>query len=348
MIETKRDNVVDVIKVVALLFVIVIHNSFCDIEILKYGFPFYLKCAVPTFIILSSYVLSDSFKKRNIDSLKKAYNINYLIARYIRFIVPYLFIVIIQIIFRYFYMHNEFGIRETIYSIISGGYGKGGYYNVIMFQLIILFPLIYFLVKRKGIYGVIDCFLINLLYEIIQTSYLMNGSFYRLISLRYIFIISIGVFIYLSKKKIRPYILLISFVIGLLYVVLVDYTSYKPLFITKWSDTSLFFGFYVIPVIYVLLNMKRKKLNLKIMNSISKASYNIFLVQTLLYYIIDNLKIKITDSIVINCLIMVVASFIVGYIFYKIEAPITKWLISITNKISFKKNNKIESILLNG
>lgn len=346
MSDLKRDYIIDIIKVFSLLCVIIIHDSFTDSDILHYGFPFYLKGVVPVFILLSAYVLSMSFDKKNIDTYKKAYSIKYLSIRLARFLIPYLFIISLQILFKYIFMNNEFSIRDTIYSLISGGYGPGGYYNVIMIQLVFLFPLIYFLVKKKGIYGLIMCFLMNLLFEIIQSSYLMNGSFYRLISLRYIFVMGAGVFLYTSKKKFKPKVYIISVIIGTLYILLVDYTNYKPLFLTKWSDTSLFFGFYMIPIIYNIMSIKRKDFNLKFIPLISKASYNIFLIQMLLYYVFDSLNYSFTNTRFINILVMIVLSFSLGIIFYKIETPITKKVIKILDNINIKNNGKIEDILL--
>ena len=346
MSKSKRDYVIDIIKVVSLVFVIIIHCRFTDSDVIAYGFPFYLKGVVPVFLMLSAYVLSMSFEKKDINTYKKAYEPKYLFTKIVRFLIPYLFIIFLEIIFRFFFMNSEFGIRETIYSLLAGGYGKGGYYNVLVLQLIFLFPIIYFLVKKKGIHGLITCFLINLLYEIIQSSYLMNGSFYRLIILRYIFVIGAGVFMYTSEKKFKPHIYIISVIIGTLYLLLVDYTDYKPLFLTKWSDTSLFFGFYVIPIIYNVMSIKRKNIKLRFISLLSKASYNIFLMQMLLYYIFDSINYSFTNSRFIDILIMIVLSFSLGVIFYKIETPITNKVIEKINNIKIKKANKIEEILL--
>ena len=347
MSKLKRDYIVDILKVVALLFVIIIHNSyFNDERVIQYGFPFYLKFAVPIFMILSGYVLTRSYENKKINTLKEAYDKEYIINRIIRFLIPYLFIIFLQIVFRFFFMSNDFSIRDSIYYLISGGYGKGGYYNVLVFQLIFLFLLLYFLIKKKGLNGLVIAFFINLLYEILQSSYMMSDSAYRLIILRYIFFISSGIYMYTSKDEFKPYVGAISAALGAIYVLIVDYTSYNPLFITKWKDTSLFFGFYVIPIVYNILKIKRRDIKLKFISLVSKASYNIFLVQMLIYYIFECLRYNFTDNVLVNILVMIVMSFLLGIIFYKIESPITKKLIKKTNNIDMEISNTIKKVLL--
>lgn len=83
--------------------------------------------------------------------------------------------------------------------IIKGGYGPGGYYTIVMLQIIMLFPFIYSVIKKFK-YGFVVIILFNIILEFIwSTLFLTNSVFelyskgiYRLLAFRYLGFIAVG------------------------------------------------------------------------------------------------------------------------------------------------------------
>lgn len=86
-------------------------------------------------------------------------------------------------------------------DFLDGGYGPGSYYYPLMIQLIFVFPIIHFIVRKYQYLGVWICGFINFIYELLQRAYDMNEACYRLLVLRYILVISVGCYIAYKKRK---------------------------------------------------------------------------------------------------------------------------------------------------
>lgn len=141
-----RNASIDLLKVIAIFGVVYIHGShliagsnstttFNEVKSLRSSFRF----CVPVFIFLWAYFQEKSVIKYGINSLKK---------RFLQLFISFLFWSSIYFAFAVF--QYDVG-SQSIVSIISKywtGYGWAGqYYFVILFQLIVLFPLVTKLVK---------------------------------------------------------------------------------------------------------------------------------------------------------------------------------------------------------
>ena len=82
--------------------VVITHNNFSEIQRLNLLFPFWIKMAVPIFMILSSYVMTISLNKKTISDY---YSVKNLLKKYLRFAIPYSMILFVEI-YIYIYIYK--------------------------------------------------------------------------------------------------------------------------------------------------------------------------------------------------------------------------------------------------
>ncbi len=191
MIE-KRYHSIDFVKGIGILFIIITHYKWQDIERLKFLFPFWIDMAVPVYMIISGFVYTKSFQKSEINTIDRAYTVDVLLGKIIRYSIPFLITFIIEI----FAINAILGIHyDSLYvcrRFLSGGFGPGSYYYPCMIQFIFYFPVIFAIVQRYHFNGVFFCGGINLIYEILKFAYGMNEGCYRLLIFRYTLCIAYG------------------------------------------------------------------------------------------------------------------------------------------------------------
>lgn len=322
--EHSRYRSVDFIKGVCIIFIVVTHCNFNDIERLKYLFPFWIDMAVPVFMVLSGFVYGKSFQRKRISSFDDAYSWDYIIEKITRYTIPFAFVFGIELLLS---VINNQGINifQIGFDFLCGGYGPGSYYYPIMIQFIFLVPVIFITVDKHGHKGLVIFGIINFIYEVLKRAYLMNAECYRLLCFRYIFLIAYGC--YLSKigyKRNKKYELLVA-TVGMVYIVIFRYLGYTPIVTNFWSGTSFWAVLLIIPLVDPLINSKVRN---NAIETIGKASYNIFLTQMIWYNELGHIEDRIGNrwlGIMINAF----ACISVGLIFYVIETPITKKIIML-------------------
>lgn len=324
-----RNSALDVLKGICIIFVIITHYKWTGSERLLFLFPFWIGMAVPSFMVISGYVNAASYEQNDIKKLSEAYKLKLLIKKVIRFTVPFLITFIVEILLEMYrggsckIVHNF----RIVTSFLSGGLkaGSGSYYYPLMMQFIFVFPIIYFIIKRKNSLGLILCLLGNAGYEILQYSYGMNESCYRLLIFRYILMIAFGCFLYENyEKKFSAIWGWISLVIGFGFIVLFSYGKIKPLFIIYWTSTCWIAGLYILPILTILIKLGIRN---GILEKIGRTSYNIFLVQMIYYnYFAEKLYQKIGEhkyALLVNIVVCVM----LGMIFHRVESIFTKKII---------------------
>ncbi len=130
------------------------------------------------------------------------------------------------------------------------------------------------------------------------------------------FIIAAGCFFALHRVKIKKKYYIISFLLGIAYIILVQYFK-CDVFIKYWKGTSILSNLYIIPIIICILN--NVTINCKILEKISKASYHIFLTQMVYYYTLSKYVYKFVNNDLIVIFVNIVICCTCGYIFYIIE-----------------------------
>ena len=125
----------------------------------------------------------------------------------IRYTVPFFITYVIEVV--YLFLVGRLSVSfEDIWSIVlsffNGGKGQGSYYFPIMIQFVFIFPVIYFVIRKYDLTGLVYCFFANAVFEILKTAYGMSAVEYRLLVFRYLFIIAAGCYIAIGDiKKIK-------------------------------------------------------------------------------------------------------------------------------------------------
>lgn len=317
-----RNRLIDIYKGVCILFVIFTHYGWTTEAWHKMMFPFWIDMAVPIFMVISGYVNAKSFEVKNIRCLEDAYQKSLLITKLIRFLVPFLITfaleTVIQIIF------HRFTIKSFVVDFFHGGYGPGSYYFPVMVQFILVYPIIHFIVEKNGMKGVILCFVINLFYEFLQRISFVPEELYRLLCFRYISVIAFGTFFALfSNIKIKWYINTIVGILGIMFIVLVEYTSYSPKIIIYWTRTSCIATLYLFPLCSFLLKSRDKEIRCAPFELFGKASFNIYLVQMVYFWCVSGKVYSNTNSIIVRIFLNFLICLIGGISFYYIESKLT-------------------------
>lgn len=171
--EHSRYHSVDFIKGICIIFIVITHCNFNDIERLKFLFPFWIDMAVPVFMVLSGFVYGKSFQRKHISSLDDAYSWDYIIGKIIRYTIPFALVFGIELLLS---VINNQGINifQIGFDYLCGGYGPGSYYYPVMIQFVFLAPVFFIIVDRHGLKGLVLWGGINLVYEVLKRAYMMN------------------------------------------------------------------------------------------------------------------------------------------------------------------------------
>ena len=326
----KRNNFLDVLKGICILLVILTHFEWTTSEHLKYFFPFWMNPAIPIFMIISGYVYSESYKRKSISTFAQAYSLKNILDRIIRYTIPLILIYIIEIPLKILIYQTPLNIGQIFHQFLGGGWGPGNYYYPCMLQFIFLFPLIFFAVKKWDFAGLLLCGAANIFYEVIKVYIGITNREYRLIVLRYLLAIALGCYFSSGKFKIKKWMGILSFLFGAAFLYAISYCGYRSTYFSRWSKTSMPAALYIAPIIYLLI--KKCTWECKPLALLGKASYNIYLVQMVFFYmanhIFDGVKGRLSSM-----LFTYVVCLVLGVIFYKIETPITQRVITWNTRL---------------
>ncbi len=333
----QRNHFIDVLKGILIIGVIVLHFPLEESIRLKYLFPFWLNMMVPCFMFITGYVYTLSFKRREITSLEEAYKSRRIFQQMIRYISPFTlaFIaewVLLRVLGIYRVNVITYGPLALCMDYLRGGKGMGSYYFPLMIQCVVLFPVIYFVIKKYQLKGLLYCLLGNAFFEVLKTAYSMNETEYRLLIFRYLFIMAAGCYFAMGPTISKRKSIVLSagcMVVGLFFCYLFGYTNYTPKILTMWSGTSFLAILFLVPVLGGLIT--RIPIHCYPLELIGKASFHIFLVQ-MIYYALAERIYELLPEKCPQLLMTIIACVGLGILFYWIEKPITKWLVKMVEK----------------
>lgn len=307
--KDQYDSFIDYLKGVSILFVVLAHCLPLQNYIL---FSLWGAQAVPLFLLIQVF---HAYKRGKID-ISQYYNLKKLFQR---IILPFLLLVFIQVALLIIFSDADllFILKGVIYS---GGIGPGSYYVWIYLQFFILLPAFQYLINRLNEKFLLTCFIgLSVLSEIICSCVNMPSWLYRLLFVRYLFLIYLGYQwvtnggIPISKKTI------ILSLVSILFILVFQYTdvNLEPFF--YFSDWKIFHWicyFYVAYIFVYILSVCYKMLPfVKWWGVIGKYSYEIFLVQMFVFtfyptdkiqMIIDNVYVTVIVRIFVTTLLSII------------------------------------------
>ena len=171
-----------------------------------------------------------------------------------------------------------------VYLFFTGGAGTGGYFVIVYIQIILIFPLFYYVINRFKKTGFCLLILINVLFEIIIQVIVEGGmdllSFYRLCSIRYFSAVASGIYIFMQRSLKKPFLFL-SFLLGAIYIIGYAYFDWHAIAVTYWPHSSFYTSLFLFPLIVFALSWEGDKITKagKLLAIIGKNTFYIFLVQ---------------------------------------------------------------------
>lgn len=315
--ESGNDYFIDFLKGVSIVLVILSHTLPHDLTY----FPIWGGSkAVPIFLVIQIF---HAYKKGNprIPSFSKMLS---------RVIWPFLLfqsIILLVLLCRSIDSFSEI-IRIIKSTIAGGGNGPGSYYIYIYIQFALLLPFIYACLNRYKTRTIFySCLIISILLEVLAACVDLPDFIYRLLAIRYSFLIYFGFLwvregIVIGKKEI------LLGIIGFLSVLYFTYfyESLEPIFFdTKWKTDRWICFLYVMYIFVPLLFLLWRNLNERIIKAIQflgKCSFEIFLMQMFMcvFFKLEMINSYVNNeiiSLVLYVLIVMLTSIIGGVFYYR-------------------------------
>ena len=108
------------------------------------------------------------------------------------------------------------------------------------------------------------------------------------------------------------------------------YLNVQPKIIIYWTKTSFIACLYLLPIASFLI--RKVSFSFKPLEILGKASFNIFLVQMVYYVYAVNFMSKLFPSHIAHLFANIAICVIFGLVFYFLEQPITKFVLSLWKK----------------
>lgn len=322
-IDKQRYFSIDLLKGICILLVVFSHCTWTATEESLLLFPFWVDMAVPIFMIISGFVSAKSFQRKGVSTLKSAYSAKLLSTKLTRYLIPYLLFFLMEELVIMGVYDNKINIHSVFKAFITGGQGPGSYYTPVLVQFIFVFPLIYFIVNKMKFNGVLLCGLINLFFECAKTIGGMTVQCYRLMFFRYILLVAYGCYLASEKYVKNTKLAHLSMIAGILYIIKFRYSGATPVITNLWPETSLFACLFIIPLSgsLILNNWRCKPLEW-----LGKASYHIYLMQTLYYFAFSEAIALLIDSRAIAFSVNILICVLFGVMFYIFETRLSNLL----------------------
>ena len=292
-------------------------------------------------MIVSGHNYTLSFELNN----KVWFSRNNLYKKLRRVSFPYIYIILLELILIFkLEKFEKYRSKKALVSIflISGGSGPGGYYSPTVIQIILIyFPLLLIfniylnkiIKKYRAPLSLFIIIIFEAIYEICinylgkKYDEVLIQQIYRMVALRHITFLQLGIVLYYNKKIILEklkYILPLS-IGGGIYMYLTYYKDYVffPYYNWKIVSTPMMFYalFFIIIVLKYFNNIKRNFIE-KIITTIGKALYHIFLVQLIYYAMLE----VIIFNNKLDYIVHVFICLTVGILFYFLERKIIDYL----------------------
>lgn len=273
------DGFIDFIKAYAIICVLFGH-TFLWLDKVAYGT--WAGMQVPLFVIIQTF---HSLKKDNVTfKLKKVLK---------RVLLPFIFLEIITFIIAL--CLGCYDCHTLLRMAMGGGFGPGAYFPWVYVQIAILLPLFSYLLERCGKILSLIVFLLICEGSEFMFSYMeIPENLYRLLAMRYVFLIYLG-WLWVREGIVINWQTMLLSLISLTAIIYFEYFSVddEPWFFTtgfsfhRWP--CYFFVAYVFSMILNVLwkFLSQNKAIRQIVKKLSVSSYEIFLIQMSLIFLVQ-------------------------------------------------------------
>lgn len=204
----------DILKAISICFVILMHSlqykANADYQKIyrEFGFDFWVAQAVSVFVIITGFHYAASLE--GLSKEETWYRKDIFLKKLLRIIPAFTFIFLLWNVYMLFAGKYKIGI-DSLFLYLKGGAGPGGYYTPVVLQFLVIFPVIYYILKKSLIFGCFFVFSLNILYEYMVYNGVIRSSFHRLCGIRLIMGLLFGIIIYRYagqlRKSVIPYLM---------------------------------------------------------------------------------------------------------------------------------------------
>jgi len=275
------------------------------------GFELWERIAIPVFLIIMGFNMGNSFAKKGNNSLKELYSWNYFKSKLWRFVFPYFVFYIVSTSIGFIIYGANFPdtfsenwFLDYIVFQKSLLEGPGNWFIPIIFQSIILLPLMYKSFSKWPIASLILCFIIEICFHVFL--FFLNGQlltiedWQREFYFRYIiflYISAIGMGFWFSRDhnlfSRKNWFVWILFPISLIYQIAWDFFGFR---LGTETGTGIVRGDYnyltfiysalIFLIILKIIPQNPKYKILKVFTTIGRSTFHIYLVQDIFYIIL--------------------------------------------------------------
>jgi peptidoglycan/LPS O-acetylase OafA/YrhL len=325
----------DFIKGFAIISVILVHTIPSSIQNLLL-FQFHIGQQVSLFFIIMGLTLVLSLNRKKVQGVIGYYSKKYFVEKFWRYAAPFLIIFCISLASGIYKNQYYLGAFSFIGKLPTAG--AGNYFVSMLFQFILIAPLIYWLYKKSPVLMVVVLFSLDLGVQLVAPHIALLITYPDLTSviLRYLSAIALGVYVadeFFSTGKVNLWsdknrFVLLLFPVAVLYLILsIFFAQPCPLF-PPWGIQNVLSFAYPFVLTVIFLNYY-PGLNIpggvsSGMNTLGRASYHIYLVQ-MLYFGFNLSFIKFipvshyTAGLIVAVIIDLVIPLTVGYVFYLMQ-----------------------------
>lgn len=334
-----RNGFIDFLKGLCIICVILTHNL--PVSVMKASvFIVWGAMAVPIFLLIQAYhVFNYDNNCRLIGKKPKSYKEHYNLSKlWRRIIKPFVLCTLFSGCLLIIIGHDPLKVLKA--AIVAGGIGPGSYYVWIYLQFFLLLPLCLTFVNKWG--GVKFLFLFIIISQGIEwlCMYIkIPDGIYRLTCFRYLFLIYLG-YLWVSNKMAQTMTIgqIIMSLASLLILLILYYTtgSLRPfLHDTEWRSfhwICYFFPAFILPWILWRLYDKLSEKIKSFISEIGSCSYEIFLIQMIVFSLYPHLGISLNNhyvDLMIYFIITTIISIIPVLIWMRIKKRLSNRRVTI-------------------
>jgi len=284
-----RSPAIDVVKGLAIVSVICLHTLSAG-TLHRIGALYFIWQAVPVFIFVMGVNAARSFQRRGRRTLRELYSWDYLASRVDRVFVPFVLAFLATSLIGA--LTAEHRSPATLLSELVTGQlpigGPGNYFITLLFQLTLVFPLIYWGLRRQSLVTVIACLAIDATFEVLapHIGLLKSDAYlYEAGMPRYLFLVALGgaVASMPARRLGRAWWMWCGTLVGVAFLTLAQFdASAIPFGLPGWENSDFAAAFYpatlVLVAIVALPRLASSALS-RGLAVLGRASYHIFLVQ---------------------------------------------------------------------
>lgn len=295
--------------------------------------------AVSFFLMISGFLFTASIEKY-VRPAKEWYRLSNIIPRILRFYLPLIPVLAIGILVHITCKEIHYDLIGILKRILRGGFKPGGYYITVMVQCLLIFPLLYLIVKKFRRKGLVLILTVTLIWDILATKvFPVSEQFYQYCMIRLLPQVSFGIYAKRTELQKNPVLHGILFAVGLVYVIVFIFSRSLPLpFFYQWRDSSLVIAIFLYPIVVFLLSFFQKfsytdsALSRNIIQW-SNATYHIFLFQMLYYNLFGYSWNARVNNIPVTMPVNLAICLTGGFLFYRLASPWEQKLLKTVKKL---------------